>query len=110
MQVGLDLQPASAAEPGTVDLQVIHDTLPRSRQASGNPGFSRHRAAAQEVSSDISDYLPVSKAPYANEHARNDTMSKDNESMTLEFRCPAELEGKLQPPIAASLGLTNWLT
>lgn len=36
-------------------------------------------------------------------------MSKDNESMTLEFRCPAELEGKLPPPIAASLGLPNWL-
>ena len=35
-------------------------------------------------------------------------MSK-TKSMTLEFRCPAELEGKLPPPIMASLGLPSWL-
>ena len=28
---------------------------------------------------------------------------------TLTFRCPAELEGRLPPPIAAALGLPDWL-
>lgn len=36
-------------------------------------------------------------------------LSKDDKSLKLEFRCPAELEGKLPPPIAATLGLPNWL-
>ena len=31
----------------------------------------------------------------------------DNE-MTLSFRCPAELEGRLPPPIPATLGLPAW--
>jgi hypothetical protein len=35
--------------------------------------------------------------------------SKNNKAMTIEFRCPAELEGKLPPPIMATLGLPNWL-
>ena len=29
--------------------------------------------------------------------------------MTLTFRCPAELEGVLLPPVPASLGLPDWL-
>jgi hypothetical protein len=29
--------------------------------------------------------------------------------MTLKFRCPAELEGRLPPPVPATLGLPNWL-
>jgi hypothetical protein len=33
----------------------------------------------------------------------------NNETMTLKFRCPAELEGKLPPPVPASLGLPGWL-
>lgn len=33
----------------------------------------------------------------------------NNEPMTLTFRCPAELEGVLPPPVPASLGLPDWL-
>ncbi len=29
--------------------------------------------------------------------------------MTLTFRCPAELEGVLPPPVPAALGLPAWL-
>ncbi|KWV56829.1 hypothetical protein AS156_03930 [Bradyrhizobium macuxiense] len=29
--------------------------------------------------------------------------------MTLTFRCPAELEGKIPPPVPATLGLPGWL-
>ncbi len=36
------------------------------------------------------------------------TSSKDN-PMTLTFRCPAELEGVLPPPVPAALGLPAWL-
>src|SRR4051812_27560837 len=28
---------------------------------------------------------------------------------TLKFRCPAELEGKIPPPIPATLGVPDWL-
>jgi hypothetical protein len=31
------------------------------------------------------------------------------ETMTLKFRCPAELEGLIPPPIPASQGLPDWL-
>ena len=33
----------------------------------------------------------------------------DNKAMMLKFRCPAELHGKLPPPIAATLGVPGWL-
>ena len=36
-------------------------------------------------------------------------MSRRNEAMTLNFRCPKELEGRLPPPIPAAQGLPNWL-
>jgi hypothetical protein len=36
-------------------------------------------------------------------------MSANNEPLTLKFRCPVELEGKLPPPVPASLGLPDWL-
>ena len=36
-------------------------------------------------------------------------MAENKEPMTLKFRCPAELEGKLPPPIPATLGLPDWL-
>lgn len=36
-------------------------------------------------------------------------MSNSNEPMTLTFRCPVELEGKIPPPMPASLGLPGWL-
>ena len=36
-------------------------------------------------------------------------MSDNNEPLTLKFRCPAELEGKIPPPIPATLGLPGWL-
>src|SRR3978361_1637551 len=36
-------------------------------------------------------------------------MSDNSEPMTLKFRCLAELEGKLPPPVSASLGLPGWL-
>ena len=36
------------------------------------------------------------------------TSSKDN-PMTLTFRCPAELEGVLPPPVPAASGLPDWL-
>ena len=36
------------------------------------------------------------------------TSGKDN-PMTLTFRCPAELEGVLPPPVPAALGLPAWL-
>ena len=38
---------------------------------------------------------------------RDVTSSKDN-PMTLTFRCPAELEGLLPPPVPAALGLPDW--
>ena len=37
---------------------------------------------------------------------RDVTSSKDN-PMTLTFRCPAELEGLLPPPVPAALGLPD---
>lgn len=36
-------------------------------------------------------------------------MSNQDDPMTLTFRCPAELEGKIPAPIPASLGLPEWL-
>jgi hypothetical protein len=33
----------------------------------------------------------------------------NNEPLTLKFRCPAELDGKIPPPIPATLGLPGWL-
>jgi hypothetical protein len=36
-------------------------------------------------------------------------VSNNNETMTLKFRCPAELEGKIPAPVPASLGLPGWL-
>ncbi len=36
-------------------------------------------------------------------------MLNNNESMTIKFRCPPELEGVLPPPVRATLGLPSWL-
>jgi hypothetical protein len=36
-------------------------------------------------------------------------MPNQDDPMTLTFRCPAELEGKIPAPIPASLGLPDWL-
>jgi len=36
-------------------------------------------------------------------------MTNNAEPLTLKFRCPAELDGKLPPPIPATLGLPGWL-
>ncbi|MGY3531974.1 hypothetical protein ACVISU_004742 [Bradyrhizobium sp. USDA 4452] len=36
-------------------------------------------------------------------------MSNNNEAIAIKFRCPAELEGKIPPPVPASLGLPGWL-
>jgi len=36
-------------------------------------------------------------------------VTNSNEPMTLTFRCPAELEGKIPPPVPATLGLPGWL-
>jgi len=36
-------------------------------------------------------------------------MPDNNAKMILKFRCPPELEGKLPPPIPATLGLPDWL-
>jgi hypothetical protein len=36
-------------------------------------------------------------------------MSTKTEALTLKFSCPVELEGKLPPPVPASLGLPDWL-
>ena len=37
------------------------------------------------------------------------TVPDNTEPMTLKFRCPAELEGKIPPPIPANQGLPDWL-
>jgi len=36
-------------------------------------------------------------------------MSAQDETMTLTFRCPKELEGRLPPPVPGALGLPAWL-
>ena len=36
-------------------------------------------------------------------------MPENEERLTLKFRCPAELEGKIPAPVPASLGLPDWL-
>src|ERR1700753_561069 len=36
-------------------------------------------------------------------------MTKPAASQTLIFRCPAELEGRLPPPLPAAQGLPDWL-
>ena len=36
-------------------------------------------------------------------------MPNNNGPLTVKFRCPAELDGKLPPPVAANLGLPGWL-
>ena len=36
-------------------------------------------------------------------------MPNNNGPLTVKFRCPAELDGKLPPPVAANLGLPDWL-
>jgi hypothetical protein len=33
----------------------------------------------------------------------------DSDHLTLEFRCPKELEGLLPPPVPATMGLPDWL-
>ena len=49
------------------------------------------------------------KALRTGKPTKNRTVPNNNEPMTLKFRCPAELEGILPPPIPASLGLPTWL-
>ena len=36
-------------------------------------------------------------------------MPAQDEPMTLTFRCPVEVEGRIPPPVPASLGLPDWL-
>ena len=36
-------------------------------------------------------------------------MPANSEAMTLKFRCPAELAGKIPPPIPANMGVPEWL-
>ena len=36
-------------------------------------------------------------------------MTNNAEPLTIKFRCPAELDGKLPRPIPATLGLPSWL-
>lgn len=36
-------------------------------------------------------------------------MSNNNNKLTLKFRCPAELEGLLPPPVPANQGVPDWL-
>ena len=36
-------------------------------------------------------------------------MPNNNEPITVKFRCPAELDGKLPPPVQATSGLPGWL-
>nr|WP_233287041.1 hypothetical protein [Bradyrhizobium oropedii] len=40
---------------------------------------------------------------------RAKAVSNNNEAIAIKFRCPAELEGKIPPPVPASLGLPGWL-
>lgn len=35
--------------------------------------------------------------------------NKNNDKLTLKFRCPAELEGRLPPPVPANQGVPDWL-
>ena len=37
------------------------------------------------------------------------TQMSDSDHLTLEFRCPKELEGLLPPPVPATMGLPDWL-
>jgi hypothetical protein len=39
----------------------------------------------------------------------NGTVMSQNDEMTLTFRCPAELEGLIPPPVPAALALPDWL-
>ena len=39
----------------------------------------------------------------------NKIVPSSAEPMTLKFRCPAELEGKIPAPIPAALGMPDWL-
>ena len=41
--------------------------------------------------------------------SRARAVPSNNELKTLKFRCPAELDGKLPPPVPATLGLPGWL-
>ena len=36
-------------------------------------------------------------------------MANDDKPMSIKFRCPAELHGKLPAPLPATLGLPGWL-
>lgn len=36
-------------------------------------------------------------------------MSNNNNKLTLKFRCPPELEGRLPPPVPANQGVPDWL-
>ena len=36
-------------------------------------------------------------------------VSSENEPLTLKFRCPPEVYGKIPPPVPAALGLPGWL-
>jgi hypothetical protein len=36
-------------------------------------------------------------------------MTKTDDALVLTFRCPAELEGVIPPPVPAALGLPDWL-
>ena len=40
---------------------------------------------------------------------KNKKLGMPEKPMTLTFRCPAELEGVLPPPVPAALGLPGWL-
>ena len=36
-------------------------------------------------------------------------MAEQDDTMVLTFRCPAELDGLIPPPVPAALGLPDWL-
>src|ERR1700754_5171608 len=41
--------------------------------------------------------------------SRTRSVSKETEQLTLKFRCPAEVQGKIPAPIPATSGLPDWL-
>ena len=46
---------------------------------------------------------------YGQPQPRAGPVANDDKPMSIKFRCPAELHGKLPAPLPATLGLPGWL-
>src|SRR5437868_4671601 len=92
---------------GTTSTQRKIPTV--SRMRIGSISLTWRTPLSLTVCGMLDQHQAGAKALRTGKPTKNRAVPNNNERMTLKFRCPAELEGKLPPPIPATLGLPTWL-